>query len=1084
MPGGELQLNKEKNQIEINTQRNHEAEEVLNKPKDPYALDIQDYAPEKMQQKSKDAATNTNVGDEKKWVKEGLDKMVKKADEERAERERAAKENLEKQRQERALREEQKSRLDLFASDRIVLRSKRNVVSKTPAISVLSGEYGSKFKTGLSSKKLKKKQNNKRSRLYTKKQNFSRLNLVVKRIDETLYKRTKTNIGKYESDITNEDYRDLSRFFIKNNTYTNDELCKLFFGSMGEDGMYKVKGDNVRLALVRMAEMLVNFDLNNLDLSTDSNIVANAEKLETIAAQLAAFERMSEKYNFIDSLDPVVKEDLNGKLDRLRTVSAYYTVRKQLITDETYRDHYNYELSMDLSKANTVEQKAIAEKLIRSFWLGRNIMLQSGATEAQMRKLKLPKFKNGEADTRFIAEGNKYRTDNEEAYRKELIKLLKDEYAGEDQKAGLELMDLNEGFILDLDKDEQEEIKKEEGTDLLRESLTDFEDNDELVFEEKKKVKLKDKRKEKETGFGDLELNTLITSDELTPLHGTRQFAAIKNNIQAIQAMLSGNMPPVVVFDEEGNRDRVAEANAREETDGSCLAIVMLYNRLDSSLDDLLGKYKNAYVDLAKMLTEFRERCKAESESFREKTMEYRELVGNDPEMATKKFTWLDVLRFNRGVFYDLDNDKSITYKTDGAGASTVYVITRKVPITEENKKGEETVYFRKKDSVPSPDEDALFNEVMSHYSLVGKTKDFVDKSMRQLFKNSSRADLLKIIKTYKQRKKGPEALGREIASTVKNRKTGSLFDIPKEDYSELGKLLYELRDAVAKRCMAHDMKCSAKIDCGRNLSDRNVATSRTATLLGVQDMICDSRTATIMMDGKVIEGNLMENTGGVPTDENDFSYSSHAISQLFTLSVFDFICGQTDRHYGNFHGIMDGDQIMGIKCLDNDMAFGKIKPKHVQDLYNRLHPITANSILGLPVSVINRIMALEPAYLTQTLGDILNSEEIRYMADRLNSVKNAIKQVADDERDMIYDSKTNKVSFKGNLADEQLRQYKTLKSLRNTYGGQLHDYSKFYSPVVDNTDLDTLISIRKSQLEYEKRQEQEAKNKKKNKKK
>ncbi len=53
------------------------------------------------------------------------------------------------------------------------------------------------------------------------------------------------------------------------------------------------------------------------------------------------------------TLDEEKRDAINEKLENLRAVAAYYTMRKQIITDKIYRTHYDDELTMDVSKAFT-----------------------------------------------------------------------------------------------------------------------------------------------------------------------------------------------------------------------------------------------------------------------------------------------------------------------------------------------------------------------------------------------------------------------------------------------------------------------------------------------------------------------------------------------------------------------------------------------------------------------------------------------------------------------------------------------------------------------------------------------------------
>ena len=219
-------------------------------------------------------------------------------------------------------------------------------------------------------------------------------------------------------------------------------------------------------------------------------------------------------------------------------------------------------------------------------------------------------------------------------------------------------------------------------------------------------------------------------------------------------------------------------------------------------------------------------------------------------------------------------------------------------------------------------------------------------------------------------------------------------YNVDQQTKAKLGKLSYNLVLIFAKR-MASSSKTSgvsALIRNGRNLSDRNVATSRLAVMLGIGSVISDSRTAVIRRNNKLIRGNLMEASGGTTADEckKGVTYSNEAIVQLYALQIFDLICGQIDRNLANYHVIVKDNKIVRIKGIDNDMAFGDLKFEDVKDGRNRIRALKKISILGMPKAMINRIMGMTPEYLKQTLGDILDEKELDCLWDRFDGSKTA----------------------------------------------------------------------------------------------
>jgi hypothetical protein len=121
------------------------------------------------------------------------------------------------------------------------------------------------------------------------------------------------------------------------------------------------------------------------------------------------------------------------------------------------------------------------------------------------------------------------------------------------------------------------------------------------------------------------------------------------------------------------------------------------------------------------------------------------------------------------------------------------------------------------------------------------------------------------------------------------------------------------------------------------------------AQLLGLQKIICDSKTAYVRDKDKHLKGNIMEDAGGLRTsdliklckqNQLKLSYSAEAINQLFSLQMFDVICGQVDRHLSNYHVTykQKGKEVIitGVRALDNDMSFGKLGTPYAKNGFNR----------------------------------------------------------------------------------------------------------------------------------------------------
>lgn len=113
------------------------------------------------------------------------------------------------------------------------------------------------------------------------------------------------------------------------------------------------------------------------------------------------------------------------------------------------------------------------------------------------------------------------------------------------------------------------------------------------------------------------------------------------------------------------------------------------------------------------------------------------------------------------------------------------------------------------------------------------------------------------------------------------------------------------------------------------NMSRRNVATSRMASLLGLEELIAKSQTVDITDEatGRLIRGNLMDQAEGIEyanvwEDLINGRVTSSFLRDVTNLQVLDVLCGQLDRHGGNMMYKVENGNITGVQGIDNDAAF------------------------------------------------------------------------------------------------------------------------------------------------------------------
>ena len=197
------------------------------------------------------------------------------------------------------------------------------------------------------------------------------------------------------------------------------------------------------------------------------------------------------------------------------------------------------------------------------------------------------------------------------------------------------------------------------------------------------------------------------------------------------------------------------------------------------------------------------------------------------------------------------------------------------------------------------------------------------------------------------------------------------------------------------------------------NMTRRNVATSRMASLLGLKDLIAESQTVDILDEatGKTIRGNLMNQAEGKEHEEIENSLKERKITSTFlrditNLQVLDYLCGQVDRHAGNMMYKVDGDgNVTGVQGIDNDGAFGlKENAGRVARVFD-----TSSEEMFIPymdAHLADRIMELDGDTLRYALMDLIKEEEINEAIKRLHTLQKGIENIRQKEAFRFLENK------------------------------------------------------------------------------
>ena len=245
----------------------------------------------------------------------------------------------------------------------------------------------------------------------------------------------------------------------------------------------------------------------------------------------------------------------------------------------------------------------------------------------------------------------------------------------------------------------------------------------------------------------------------------------------------------------------------------------------------------------------------------------------------------------------------------------------------------------------------------------------------------------------------------------------------PLDRLIEDGKAIHQFADAARAADAASTARSNARLnlDEGNELTSRNIASSRMAELLGIGDIIAHSEPMKVKMGGKVMTGCFMEFAKGT-----DLGSKSERVQRMFdqvekfetaglyrdssTLEVFDFLCGQVDRHGNNmFYQLSEPDEngkraITGLQGIDSDLAFGDWA-----EGFNMNGLQSWKDTTFIDAGLAEKVKGLDRDTLEYAIGDLIPQKQIDVMMQRVNLIKDHI------EKDMVivepdkWDLKANK---------------------------------------------------------------------------
>lgn len=263
----------------------------------------------------------------------------------------------------------------------------------------LSEEIGKTFKSRVSEKVRLEKQRNKRSRLHQKLLNFEKLENIEQRVEDESFEQLDKYLEEDQVLCQPKELSDLAAFMTKEDENVSKNILDNYLGK-GE----QQKGIDRNKALDFCLLKLTSFDLGKIDLTNDKILADNAQTLQRVSMQLRAFDRLAAKNAYFAGMDEDTQHSIEDKLQQLRSVVAYYELRKEIITDPLYMSHYNDELTMDFTSTTDEAQKALAKKLLKAHLAGIDMLEKNGANDKLLLRLRLktPRFRDPSAGNTVV----------------------------------------------------------------------------------------------------------------------------------------------------------------------------------------------------------------------------------------------------------------------------------------------------------------------------------------------------------------------------------------------------------------------------------------------------------------------------------------------------------------------------------------------------------------------------------------------------------------------------------------------------------------------------------------------------------
>lgn len=476
-----------------------------------------------------------------------------------------------------------------------------------------------------------------------------------------------------------------------------------------------------------------------------------------------------------------------------------------------------------------------------------------------------------------------------------------------------------------------------------------------------------------------------------------------KNGIEALKSN--------VIIPYPGTGDKLKLQQYKDEINNMGLIFAMQYNKYIYACDMYLTK-KHLAKDGRSYVDRLRIKAEKELRIFNNALTDFL-----SESRTVKDITWGDALarRINNRVEINTKKSKNI-----GAGTSDVYKIKRGTSaygyFKAEEKIGRDTAdcwknVFDRYDQDRELSEDerkalyGLNESLKKDFEIIENETDAAKKQM--LIRNFYQEVCVSALKGYRfyatMAKPGNKAM--QEAVKKKNYNCWRYFRTLGTKDPGLVKYAAGIMDEFCKKLNSFTIATrGAEIKPGSNITGRNVATYRMAVILGAERCVARSETAQIKVNGKGTFGNLMEEAQGkdaYAVAMQGAKYTADCIEDMANMHVLDMICGQVDRHKGNYFLNSQMGMAGSVKMIDNEMAFGNLNAEKLEKGVNSLPAFNMMAIAVMSDEVRKRIKDLDKKTMELLLEDVLSADEISAAANRLKFIQEKIRLYEEDSARM-----------------------------------------------------------------------------------